>query len=477
MYSPPLNEIIQRLLEPGKGILAADESLPTLGRRFKAHGIPSTPESRRSYRELLFSTPQVGDSISGVILFDETIRQQTSSGVPFADALIRDGMVPGIKVDKGVVPLANFEGETITEGLDGLRDRLMEYRDLGARFAKWRAVIHISPILPTEHAMRCNARSLALYAALCQEIGLVPIVEPEVVMDGSHSLERCSEVTQSVLGIVLSAMASQRVRLEHLLLKVNMVIGGADCLRKDEIFEVSQATRHCLLRTVPAAVPGILFLSGGQSDELATLRLAAICAPPNLPWTISFSFGRALQESAMAAWKGNPTNVPAAQAKLLQHAVSNGRAILHLSNVSSKPSKSASSSNSPIPLHAKDPIPRATEGLRWELGGILAQAGSFGAIHSKSEAHRFQSELLRIHPPEEIERMRHYVREKLPVGSRIGGAATRELERDFRRAADQLHDERYRQGGFGDVVKGLLLWVETTEERADENRLLKTLEI
>ncbi len=477
MSPPSLHETIHSLLAPGKGILAADESLPTLGRRFETHGIPSTAESRRAYRELLFSAPQMGDSISGVILFDETIRQRNSSDVPFATALARDGMVPGIKVDKGVVGLTNFAGETITEGLDGLRDRLTEYRSFGARFAKWRAVIHIGPTLPTEHAIRCNTHSLALYAALCQETGLVPIVEPETVMDGAHSLARCAEVTQSVLETVFSALVSQRVRLEHVLLKVNMVISGTDCPRKDEVSEVSHATRQCLLRAVPAAVPGILFLSGGQSDELATLRLAAICALPNLPWTISFSFGRALQESVMNAWKGNPANIPAAQAKLLQHAAANGRATLHPSKAIPEPLRPESSNSPPTSLLPKEPIVRPAEGLRWELGGILAQAGNFGAIHSKSEAHRFQSELLRIHPPEEIERMRLYVREKLPPGSRVGGAATRELERDFRRAADQLHDERYRQAGFGDVVKGLLLWVETTEERADENRLLKTLEI
>jgi fructose-bisphosphate aldolase class I len=477
MHASSLASTVLGLLAPGKGILAADESFPTLGRRFEAHGIPSTPESRQAYRELLFSTPQLGDWISGVILFDETIRQQNSSGVPFATALARSGMVPGIKVDKGVLPLANFEGETITGGLDGLRERLVEYRALGARFAKWRAVTPIGPNLPTRQAMRFNARSLAQYAALCQETGLVPIVEPEVLMDGTHSLARCGEVTQGLLETVFSALTEQRVCLEHVLLKVNMVIGGDSNSRTEDVEEIARATRQCLLRTVPAAVPGILFLSGGQSAEFATRRLAAICEASNLPWVISFSFGRALQESVMSAWKGKPENVPAAQAELLKRASANGRAILPESSVKSGRWTTSSSVEPPlVSTLPKEPMSRLAGGQPLELGGILLQAGTFGSIHSRAEAHRFQSELLRIHPPEEIQRMHQYVRSKLPPGTRPGGTATRELEGEFRRAADQLDDERYRQSGFGDVVKGLLLWVETAEERADENRLIKTLE-
>ena len=475
MHAPSLHPTVHALLEPGKGILAADESLHTLERRFQAHGIPSTPESRRSYRELLFATPQLGVWIGGVILFDETIRQQNSAGIPFAAALAGNGIIPGIKVDTGVVPLANFDRETITGGLDGLRERLVEYRSLGARFAKWRTVTPIGPALPTAQAIRSNASSLAHYAALCQEAGLVPIVEPEVLMDGAHTRSRCAEVTQSLLEAVFSALSNQRVCLEHLLLKVNMVISGIDGPASDDVGEDAQATRQCLLRSVPAAVPGILFLSGGQSAESATRRLAAICEPPKLPWAMSFSFGRALQETVLSAWKGYPENIPAAQAELLKRASANGRATLHQSSADSVRWKTALPVD-PSLVSAPRESNLQVEGVPpLELAGILLQAGTFESIHSREEAQRFQSELLRLHPPEEIQRMQEYVRSKLPPGTRPDGAATHELEGEFRRAADQLDDERYRQAGFGDVVKGLLLWVETAEERADENRLSKIL--
>ena len=260
----------------GKGILAADETVPTLTRRFDALGIPSTEESRRNYREMLFTFPGAAEFISGVIMQDETIRQKSSAGVPLAEVLSRQGIMPGIKVDTGARPLAGCPGETVTEGLDGLRDRLAEYRGLGARFAKWRAVIRIGDGMPSAACISANAHALARYAALCQEQGLVPIVEPEVLMDGLTPIERCEEVTGSVLHAVFNALAEQRVMLEGMLLKPNMVIAGTQCSRRASVQEVATATLRCLRRHVPAAVPGIVFLSGGQEERLATVHLNAI---------------------------------------------------------------------------------------------------------------------------------------------------------------------------------------------------------
>ena len=317
---------IAALLAPGKGLLAADESFPTIGKRFKDLGISSTEENRRAYREMLFTTPGLGEVISGVILFDETIRQKIGD-VTMPAALARQAVIPGIKVDLGTVALAGFEGEKITEGLDGLRERLSEYRQLGARFAKWRAVIAIGEQLPTMAAMQANARVLAMYASLCQEAGLVPIVEPEVLMDGNHTLARCEEVTGAVLKSVFTALIEQRVGLETMLLKTGMVLSGKECPQQAGVEEVAGATLRCLRRSVPAAVPGIVFLSGGQSDVEATERLNAICRPGGMPWTITFSYGRALQGAAMKAWHGSPANVMAAQTALQHRSRCNSLAV------------------------------------------------------------------------------------------------------------------------------------------------------
>ena len=315
------------LLAPGKGLLAADESFPTIGKRFKVLDIPSTEESRRSYREMLFTTPGLGDFISGVILFDETIRQRGQDGVPLAEFLASQGILPGIKVDKGTVPLPNFAGEKFTQGLDGLRERLSEYRELGARFTKWRAVIAIGEDRPTAACLEANAHSLALFAALSQEAGMVPIVEPEVLMDGNHTLARCEDVTRATLDCVFDALISQRVLLEGMLLKTGMVLSGKDCPQQASLGEVAEATIRCLRRAVPAAVPGIVFLSGGQSDAAATERLNAICAVGNVPWAVSFSFGRALQDAALKMWRGSAANAAAAQAALRHRAKCNGLAV------------------------------------------------------------------------------------------------------------------------------------------------------
>ena len=315
------------LIAPGKGILAADESLPTIGKRFKALNIPSTEENRRAYRELLFTTSGLGEFIGGVILFDETIRQKTSSGALMPDLLAAQGIIPGIKVDKGTMALPGFAGEKITQGLDGLRERLAEYRELGARFTKWRAVIAIGERLPTRTCIEANARALALFAALSQEAGLVPIVEPEVLMDGDHTLARCEEVTSVTLQAVFAALFEQRVVLEGILLKTGMVLSGKDCAEQADAGKVAEATLRCLRRTVPAAVPGIVFLSGGQSDVVATERLNAICRAGGVPWKLSFSFGRALQDAAMKTWQGAPANVATAQAALRHRARCNGLAV------------------------------------------------------------------------------------------------------------------------------------------------------
>jgi fructose-bisphosphate aldolase class I len=317
---------VSALLTSGKGILAADESFPTIEKRFKAHGIPSTEENRRNYRELLFTTPGLNQFMSGVILFDETIRQNIA-GQPAPEALARQGIVTGIKVDMGAVALANFAGEKITQGLDGLRDRLAAYRELGARFTKWRAVIAIGENLPTRACIAANARALALFAARSQAAGLVPIVEPEVLMDGPHTLARCEEVARATLEAVFNALSEHRVGLEVMLLKTGMVLSGEECPQQADLGTIAEITHRCLRRAVPAAVPGIVFLSGGQRDIAATERLNAICETRGLPWDLSFSFGRALQDSALNAWKGSPANVTAAQSALRHRAACNSFAV------------------------------------------------------------------------------------------------------------------------------------------------------
>ncbi|MBA3833309.1 MAG: fructose-bisphosphate aldolase class I [Chthoniobacterales bacterium] len=315
------------LVTAGKGLLAADESFPTIGKRFKALDIPSTEENREAYREMLFTTPGLSDFISGVILFDETLRQRTKDGVPLPELLAKQNIIPGIKVDLGAIPLPNFPGEKFTQGLDGLRERLSEYRELGARFTKWRAVIAIGDGLPTAACIEANGHSLALFAALSQEAGLVPIVEPEVLMDGKHTIARCEEVTRGTLECVFYELFNQRVALEGMLLKTGMVVSGKDCAQQAGAEEVAEATVRCLRRAVPATVPGIVFLSGGQSDIAATERLNAICRVPGLPWALSFSFGRALQDAALQTWHGSAANAVAAQAALHHRARCNSLAV------------------------------------------------------------------------------------------------------------------------------------------------------
>jgi fructose-bisphosphate aldolase class I len=323
----PLESTVQELLAPGKGILAADESFPTLEKRFKEFAIPSTEESRRTYRELLFTTPGLDESISGVILFDETIRQKTSSGTPLPELLAARGIIPGIKVDEGTEALPVFVGEKITLGIDRLRGRLAEYRQLGARFTKWRAVIAIDQAIPTRACIEANARSLALFAALSQEAGLVPIVEPEILMDGDHTIGRCEEVAWATLASVFDALVLHRVALEKMLLKTGMVLSGERCPRQAPVSEVAEATLRCFRRSVPAAVPGVVFLSGGQGAVEATQRLNAICQTKGLPWKLTFSFGRALQDPALEIWRGSSGNATAAQKALGQRATCNGFAV------------------------------------------------------------------------------------------------------------------------------------------------------
>jgi fructose-bisphosphate aldolase class I len=324
-----LTGTVEALVAEGKGILAADETVATLTRRLEPLGIPSTEDSRRTYREMLFTAPGIAESISGVIMQDETIRQIGSSGVPLAQLLADQGIVPGIKVDTGAKPLAGWPSETVTEGLDGLRDRLAKYRGLGARFAKWRAVFHIDDRTPSRACAAANAHALARYAALCQEQDLAPVVEPEVLMDGSHGIERCEEVTGFVLDAVFRALSEQRVALEAMLLKPNMVTSGDDCSEPASVGDVATATLRCLRRHVPAAVPGIVFLSGGQADRLATVHLNAINRLPGpKPWTISFSYGRALQDAALRAWCGRDANLAAGREALARRAVCNGAASL-----------------------------------------------------------------------------------------------------------------------------------------------------
>ncbi len=308
-----LESIAGRIVADGKGILAADESTGTIKKRFDSIGIESTEDTRRAYRELLFTTEGAEEFIGGVILFDETIRQRASDGTPFPELLESKGIVPGIKVDTGAKPLALAEGETVTEGLDGLRERLTEYRALGARFAKWRAVITIGKDLPSEYCLWTNAHALARYAALCQESGLVPIVEPEVLMDGDHSIERSFHVTSHTLHAVFTELRDQRIHPEGILLKPNMVLPGYESSEEVSDEEIARQTIQCFRRHVPAAVPGIVFLSGGQSEEEATRRLNGINDVGPHPWKVSFSYGRALQASALKAWGGHEENVEAAQ--------------------------------------------------------------------------------------------------------------------------------------------------------------------
>ncbi len=308
-----LEKVARALVAPGKGILAADESTRTIARRFESLHVACTEESRRAYRELLFTTRGIENWLSGVILFDETVHQKAQDGTPFAELLARKGILPGIKVDKGAVDLPGFPGEKVTEGLDGLRERLGHYRELGARFAKWRAVIAIGREIPSRACLEANAHALARYAAACQAAHLVPIVEPEVLMDGDHDIARCDEVTSTTLRIVFAQLAEYRVHLEGMLLKPNMVLPGAAYRTPASVAEVAERTVRCLRRAVPGAVPGVVFLSGGQPPELATEHLAAMNALGAQPWALSFSFARALQEPALKAWRGEAANIAAAQ--------------------------------------------------------------------------------------------------------------------------------------------------------------------
>ena len=327
MSNPDLVSVAARLMAPGKGLLAIDESVSTANKRFAAEGIPQTEEMRRAWREVILTIQGLGEAVSGAILFDETIRHKTSAGVPFTQLLRDAGIGIGIKVDEGTVPLPGHAGETMTEGLDGLRQRLKDYREMGAEFAKWRAVITIGAGLPSRAGLAANAHGLSLYAALCQEAGLVPIVEPEVLMDGDHSLERCFEVTSETLEVVFAHLKTQGVQLEGMLLKPNMVVPALDAPRQASPEEIATATFTCLKRHVPAAVAGIAFLSGGQTGPEATARLNAMNLPDTkakeggaLPWPVTFSFGRAIQEPALHIWHGDAANTKAAQDALLHRA-------------------------------------------------------------------------------------------------------------------------------------------------------------
>jgi fructose-bisphosphate aldolase class I len=325
MNHAELERIARGMVAPGKGILAADESTGTIKKRFDAIALESTEANRQLYREMLFASPGVAEAISGVIMYDETLRQKTRAGVPFPQHLAALGIIPGIKVDQGAKPLANFPNETVTEGLDGLRERLKEYHGLGARFAKWRAVIDIGAGFPTRFCIEANAHALARYAALCQEQGIVPIVEPEVLMDGDHSLETCEAVTDEVLCETFRALAGHRVHLEGIVLKPNMVISGKKNAARATPEQVAEATVRCLRRWVSSAVPGIAFLSGGQSTTEATLHLSLMNRQP-LPWALTFSYGRALQDSALKAWGGKPENFEAGQREFMRRARLNGLA-------------------------------------------------------------------------------------------------------------------------------------------------------
>jgi len=315
-----LNKIARAMVAPGKGVLAIDETAPTATKRFDKLGIESTPESRRDYRMMLCLTPGAGDYVSGAILYDETIRQQAPDGRPVPEALNAAGIIPGIKVDTGAKPLAASPDETITEGLDGLRDRLKEYYEIGARFAKWRAVIKIGPHMPSRLCIETNAHALGRYAALAQEAGIVPIVEPEVLMDGDHDIDRCQQATEAVLRAVFQELASQNVQLEGMILKPNMTVPGMTCPEQATPGIVAARTLETLRRCVPAAVPGIAFLSGGMTGEEACRNLNEINKQPNLPWEVSYSFGRALQFPAMEVWAGKESNIAAAQAAFAHRA-------------------------------------------------------------------------------------------------------------------------------------------------------------
>ena len=324
--SADLRSTAQELVAENKGILAADESFPTIEKRFKSISIESTEENRRAYRDMLFGTPGLEEFVSGVILFDETIRQKSSDGVDFAEVLSGKGIIPGIKVDKGAKDLAFFAGEKVTEGLDGLRGRCEEYATFGARFTKWRAVITIGDDIPSDFCIHANAHALARYAALSQEAGLVPIVEPEVLMDGDHSIERCYEVTRETLAGLFEHLAMHKVDLAGTLLKTNMVLSGKDAADRAGVEEVARETVRCLEETVPAEIPGVVFLSGGQSDQEATAHLDAMNKLGSHPWELSFSYGRALQAPALDAWKGEAANVDAGQKALYHRAKLNGAA-------------------------------------------------------------------------------------------------------------------------------------------------------
>jgi len=321
-----LQATVDSLVQPGKGILAADESGPTIAKRFKAIGVESTEENRRAYRTLLLSTPGLGRFIGGVILYEETLLQRADDGTPLPALAARQGIVPGIKVDAGKIALAHAPGDEITQGLDGLAKRLSSCKEQGARFAKWRAVYNVSDTLPSRLAIEANADALARYAAICQGEGIVPIVEPEVLMDGGHTLERCAQVTEAVLHEVFAALHRHRVTLEHMLLKPSMVVAGKEQTRQAPVAEVAVQTVRVLRRCVPAAVPGIFFLSGGQTPAEATAHLDAINRLGPQPWVLSFSYGRALQDPVLRAWKGQAANVRSAQDALLERARLNGAA-------------------------------------------------------------------------------------------------------------------------------------------------------
>jgi len=321
-----LSSTARALVAENKGILAADESFPTIEKRFKSIDIPNTEDNRQAYRDMLFGTPRLEEFISGVILFDETLRQSASDGTPFAEALTKRGIIPGIKVDAGAKDLANHPGEKVTEGLDGLRERLSEYVSLGARFTKWRAVIAIGDGLPTEYCIHANAHALARFAALSQEAGLVPIVEPEILMDGDHAIDSCFDATSRTLNALFSELADAKVSLEGTLLKTNMVLSGKDAAEQADVEEVARQTVKCLGDTVPSEIPGVVFLSGGQTDELSTAHLNAMNQIEHGPWELSFSYGRALQAPSLKAWKGEASNVEAGQRALHHRAKLNGAA-------------------------------------------------------------------------------------------------------------------------------------------------------
>jgi fructose-bisphosphate aldolase, class I len=318
MSAHVVEDIARALVADGKGLIAMDESTPTCNERFAALGIPQTEQTRRAWRELIVSTPRLGEAVSGAILFDETIRQQTQDGTAFVEAVTAAGMLAGIKVDIGAKALAGHPGEKVSEGLDGLRERLSAYFQMGARFAKWRAVISVGDAIPSRGCIDANAHALARYAALCQESGMVPIVEPEVLMDGAHTLTRCGEVTRELLGVVFDQIYRQRVVLEGMILKPNMVLPGSACPKQASVDEVADATVGCFLQSVPAAVPGIAFLSGGQSAKLASARLNAMNVRfgSRAPWALTFSFSRAIQQPAMEIWRGSHENLAAAQQAL-----------------------------------------------------------------------------------------------------------------------------------------------------------------